>query len=89
MAAEPAPNPPDPNDTRDRSDSTVLRKATIGLAGGGLIAAGVVMLVTPGPGLLTIAGGLTVLSREFATAEKLVTRMRQETLDRWRGRRDD
>ncbi len=44
------------------------------------------MLVTPGPGLLTIAGGLTVLSREFTTADKIVTRMRRETIDRIRNR---
>lgn len=86
MAAVPAASAsPEEGDNARRS--SLLRKTTIGLAGGGLVAAGVVMLVTPGPGLLTIAGGLTVLSKEFRTADRLVTRMRQETVDRLRSRR--
>lgn len=86
MAAVPAASAsPEEGDNTRRS--SLLRKTTIGLAGGGLVAAGVVMLVTPGPGLLTIAGGLTVLSKEFRTADRLVTRMRQETVDRLRSRR--
>ena len=40
------------------------------VAGGALLGAGVVMMVTPGPGLLVIAAGLAVLATEFAWAER-------------------
>jgi hypothetical protein len=87
MAATPDAGPPQADfENGETSSSSLLRKSAIGLAGGGLIAAGVVMLVTPGPGLLTIAGGLTVLSKEFTTADKIVTRMRRETIGRIRNR---
>jgi hypothetical protein len=87
MTATPEPGPPqaDP-DGGKAQNSSLLRRSAIGLAGGGLIAAGVVMLVTPGPGLITIAGGLAVLSKEFTTADKLATRLRKETIDRVRSR---
>ncbi|HZD74654.1 MAG TPA: PGPGW domain-containing protein [Actinomycetota bacterium] len=37
-----------------------------------LIAAGLVMLVTPGPGLAAIVAGLALLSTEFAWAKRLL-----------------
>jgi UPF0716 family protein affecting phage T7 exclusion len=36
-----------------------------------LLAAGLVMLVTPGPGIVTLVAGLAVLSRHFHWAERL------------------
>jgi uncharacterized protein (TIGR02611 family) len=36
-----------------------------------LLAAGIVMLVTPGPGIVTIVAGLAVLSRHYRWAERL------------------
>jgi hypothetical protein len=47
-------------------------------AGSVLVCAGVVMLVSPGPGWLMIAFGLSVLARDVAWVER--------TLDRVRGR---
>lgn len=44
-----------------------MRITRIGL-GFGLIAAGLVMLVVPGPGIVTIASGLAVLARDFKWA---------------------
>ena len=41
------------------------RRIGIAIAGGLIIAAGVAMLVLPGPGLVVIALGLAVLSLEF------------------------
>jgi len=78
------PEPADEDTAPPRNQSSLLRKGAIGLAGGSLVAAGVVMLVTPGPGLITIAGGLAVLSKEFTSAEKLMGVMRRETVDRLR-----
>jgi uncharacterized protein (TIGR02611 family) len=43
----------------------------VSLSGTLLIIVGVVMLVTPGPGLLLIIAGLAVWSREFAWARRL------------------
>ncbi|HLE95128.1 MAG TPA: PGPGW domain-containing protein [Acidimicrobiia bacterium] len=37
-----------------------------------LILAGMVMLVTPGPGVLTILGGLALIGQEFAWAQRIV-----------------
>lgn len=42
------------------------------LAGFTLLAAGVVMIVTPGPGWLTIVLGLGLLAAEFVWAQRLL-----------------
>ena len=46
-------------------------------AGFGLIIAGGFMLVLPGPGIVTIIGGLAVLSRDLPWAERLATRAKE------------
>jgi uncharacterized protein (TIGR02611 family) len=46
----------------------------VGLA---LVAAGVVMLVIPGPGLLVILAGLALLATEFAWAQRLLVKVRE------------
>src|SRR5687768_13316711 len=43
-----------------------------------LLAGGLVMMVTPGPGLLLIIAGLAVLATEFAWAEHLLDRAKQQ-----------
>jgi len=48
------------------------------LAGFTLLAAGAVMLVTPGPGWLTIFGGLGLLAVEFVWARRLMERIKRE-----------
>jgi uncharacterized protein (TIGR02611 family) len=42
-----------------------------------LIAAGLVMLVTPGPGIAAILGGLALLATEFEWARRLLNWFRQ------------
>ena len=42
------------------------------------------MLVTPGPGVLTIIGGLAVLGREFDAADRAVKRIKGATIDKFR-----
>ncbi len=54
--------------------STVL--LGVGLIGGTVTTAGVVMLVTPGPGLLVIIAGLAILATQFAWAERALDRMK-------------
>ena len=46
------------------------------LAGFTLLAAGVVMIVTPGPGWLTIVLGLGLLAAEFVWAQRLLNRLK-------------
>jgi uncharacterized protein (TIGR02611 family) len=62
----------------------LLRLARI--AGGGtLLVAGVVMLVLPGPGWLTIAAGLALLAGEFLWAHKLLSHLKNGAS--WIGRK--
>jgi hypothetical protein len=48
----------------------VLRIILVCLLGGAIFVAGVIMLVTPGPGLLFIPVGLLLLACEFKCAER-------------------
>jgi hypothetical protein len=41
-----------------------------------LIAAGIVLLVLPGPGLLVMALGLAVLATEYPAAQRLLNRIK-------------
>lgn len=69
----------------DREVAGVLRWAAVNarrtgvlIAGVVLCAAGAVLLLLPGPGLLVLAAGLAVLSIEFAWARRLLHRTREE-----------
>jgi len=53
------------------------RRGGITVAGLGLLAAGVAMLVLPGPGLAVIALGLAVLATEYDWAARLLAEVRQ------------
>ncbi len=54
------------------SDRFLHMSRTARIAGGsGLIVAGTAMLVLPGPGLLTIAAGVALLSKDFGWARRL------------------
>ncbi len=53
-----------------------VRKIGITIAGLSLLALGVVMLVLPGPGVLFIIAGLTVLAKQFRWAEIALTRVK-------------
>ena len=48
------------------------------LVGFTLLVAGLVMLVTPGPGWVTIALGLAVLAAEFVWARRLLDRLKEQ-----------
>jgi chromate transport protein ChrA len=49
----------------------MIRLARV-LGGFILIIAGLAMLVLPGPGILTILGGLALIGQEFAWAQRIV-----------------
>lgn len=54
------------------------RKLAVGVVGGGITLAGLVMLVLPGPAVIVIPMGLAVLALEFAWARRAERRMRRE-----------
>jgi uncharacterized protein (TIGR02611 family) len=56
-----------------------VRRVFLIIAGFTLLLAGVIMLVTPGPGLLVIFLGLGPLAAEFVWARRLMDRMRRES----------
>ncbi len=66
----------------------VSRLVAVSVVGSLLVAAGLVMLLTPGPGLLAIVAGLAVWAREFGWARHLLDRTRERIAARL-GRRDD
>lgn len=58
---------------RHRERSRVVRTAVV-LAGFVVVLAGLAMIPLPGPGLLVVAAGLTLLALEFVWAERLLER---------------
>ncbi len=57
-----------------------VRRVFLIIAGFTLLLAGVVMLVTPGPGMLVIFLGLGLLAAEFVWARRLMERMKRDGL---------
>jgi uncharacterized protein (TIGR02611 family) len=55
-----------------------VRRVFLIIAGFTLLLAGVIMLVTPGPGMLVIFLGLGLLAAEFVWARRLVDRLKHE-----------
>jgi len=55
---------------RDPGQSSRVRRIGVGVVGVVVLAAGVVMLVLPGPGALVVVGGLAVLASEFDWARR-------------------
>jgi hypothetical protein len=63
-------------ETVEEARRSVLRRMARIVAGSFLVLAGLLMWVLPGPGLLTIAAGLLVLSRDFPWAARMLERVR-------------
>lgn len=59
------------------------KQVFIGVVGGIVLLAGVIMIPYPGPGWLVVFAGLAILSTEFAFAERILARVRQK-YDEWR-----
>ncbi|WP_205712217.1 PGPGW domain-containing protein [Euzebya rosea] len=74
MTAEPSRR------TVGRRMQLAARRVAVTVVGGVVLAAGLVMLVTPGPGLLGIVAGLAILAREYTWAGRAYRWAR----DRWR-----
>lgn len=54
------------------------RRLGVLLAGGTVLAAGVAMLVLPGPGVIVVLLGLVILATEFAWAERTLDRVQRQ-----------
>lgn len=57
------------------------RKIVVGVIGATVILAGIAMLILPGPGWLTIFGGLAILATEFAWAKWMLKFAKQRMRD--------
>ncbi len=68
------PESPDQNP----QSSGLIRKTGVAVAGGAVTVAGVVMLVTPGPGIVAIAVGLGILGTEFKRPRRLLDRVKNK-----------
>ncbi|HEX2064882.1 MAG TPA: PGPGW domain-containing protein, partial [Acidimicrobiales bacterium] len=53
------------------------KRIAVAVVGAVLVLAGLVMMVTPGPGLLVIIAGLFVLGTEFVWAERALDKARE------------
>lgn len=60
----------------------LARRIVIGIVGATTVLIGVVMLVTPGPGLIVIPAGLAILGMEFAWARFWLKKLRASISER-------
>lgn len=57
-----------------------VKRVTVAVAGGVVLAVGVALLVLPGPGLLLVLAGLIMLASEFPVVEKYVDPVRERAM---------
>src|SRR5262245_4969423 len=62
---------------RQRRALDLTWRITVLMVGVAIISAGLVMLITPGPGWAAIVVGLAVLATEYVWAERLLARVKQ------------
>ena len=69
----------------------IVKRVAIGVIGGTVLVAGIIMMVTPGPGIAGILAGLGILALEFAWARAWLkkARAKAESLAHRKSRRDD
>jgi uncharacterized protein (TIGR02611 family) len=58
------------------------KRIAIAVVGGTVVLLGIIMIVTPGPGLVGIAVGLAILDVEFACARRWLKRLRETISNR-------
>lgn len=63
------------------------RRIVVAVVGATVVLIGVVMLLTPGPGLVVIPLGLAILSLEFAWAKLWLRRVRERISEHSSGKR--
>lgn len=65
---------------RVRKTGVLLRRIVVTILGVALVAAGVLLLVLPGPGLLLVLAGLVVLANEYPWAQRRVAPVRRQAI---------
>lgn len=58
------------------------KKIGIGIVGGIVLAAGIIMIPYPGPGWLVVFAGLAILAQEFAWAQRILDKLKAK-YDAW------
>lgn len=68
-----------------KARSNMLKRVSIGIAGGLVLLAGIVMIPYPGPGWLVVFAGLAILATEFAWAHRVLhyARLRYDAWTDW------
>jgi uncharacterized protein (TIGR02611 family) len=64
------------------------KRIAVTIVGGVLLLAGLVMMITPGPGVLVILAGLAVLASEYVWAQRALEKAREKgrgAVERGRG----
>lgn len=67
MAVEEQVEQPSP-----RQGTSLRKRVWIGVVGGIVLIAGIIMIPYPGPGWLVVFGGLAILSKEFTWADRVL-----------------
>lgn len=70
------PNMPDSGKTRGNSTLRSAKRIIIAVVGGTLSALGVALLVLPGPGILVVGAGVSILATEFVWARHFLHKAR-------------
>ena len=78
---------PEPKVATPGRAGRTIRKVAVGAVGATVTAAGVVMLVTPGPGVVVALAGLAILGREFPSVRRRLDSTRSAVSSRLRDRR--
>jgi len=71
------PNEPPSSQPKPPSAGGLARKVGVALLGGLVLAAGLAMLVLPGPAIVVIPIGLSILASEFAWPRRMLSRFRE------------
>jgi len=66
-----------------------LRRAVVAVIGFTVLAIGLAMVVLPGPAIVVIPLGLTVLATEFVWARRLLQKARATIARKTSGKKDD
>ncbi len=59
----------------------IAKRIVIGIVGGTILAMGIVMMITPGPGIAAVLVGLGILGVEFAWARHWLKKVKQKAQD--------
>jgi uncharacterized protein (TIGR02611 family) len=85
VTGRPAPGGPEADPTKGLHPMSAIvrfigrsgKRIAVTVAGFAVLIAGIIMMVTPGPGILAILAGLAILATEWAWAERALDRAKR------------